>query len=144
MTAGWVDVVAGILWRDGKVLVAERKTKESREVPLWEFPGGKQEPGESLPESLARELREELGVEIESIEFLTTVKHRYPHIAIRLHCFQAGLKITSNSPVGLEGQAVQWVNPEMLSQLTLTQADLKIIHLICDPENLKRRRAASG
>ena len=143
MTAGWVDVVAGILWRDGKVLVAERKTKEFREVPLWEFPGGKQEPGESLPDSLTRELWEELGVEIESIEFLTTVKHRYPHIAIRLHCFQAGLKITSNSPVGLEGQAIQWVEPETLYQLTMTQADLKIIHLICDPENQKRRQAAS-
>ena len=143
MTAGWVDVVAGILWRDGKVLVAERKTKEFREVPLWEFPGGKQEPGESLPDSLTRELWEELGVEIESIEFLTTVKHRYPHIAIRLHCFQASLTDKSALPIGLEGQAIQWVEPETLYQLTMTQADLKIIHLICDPENLKRRQAAS-
>lgn len=131
-------MVAGILWRDGKVLVAERKTKESREVTLWEFPGGKQEPGESLSDSLDRELREELGVEIESIEFLTTVKHRYPHIAIRLHCFQAVLTDNSSYPAGLEGQAVQWVDPLRLFELSMTQADLKIIHLICDPENLKR------
>ena len=143
MTADWINVVAGILWRNGKVLVAERKTRNSREIPLWEFPGGKQEPGESLSDSLIRELREELGVEIKSSEFLTTVEHRYPHIAIRLHCFQVSLNHCNNSPAGLEGQAVKWVDPANLFDLTMTQADVKVIDLVCDPENLKRCQTAS-
>ena len=82
------DVTAGIIWNArGEVLIAQRPL-DGLLGGLWEFPGGKQEAGESLPECLQRELREELAIEVEVGELFTTVKHGFTHFKITLHAFE--------------------------------------------------------
>lgn len=134
----WIDVAAGIIWRSGKILISERKLDPPAQSPdqkLWEFPGGKQESDESIEDCLRRELLEELDILISTPKFLTTVEHAYPHIRIRLHCFQAVW--VSQEPKGLEGQSFQWVLPLELPGFKMTSADLRVIHKVLDKENLR-------
>lgn len=134
----WIDVAAGIVWRSGKILISERKLNPPAQTPaqkLWEFPGGKQEPDESIEDCLKRELLEELDILISEPKFLTTVEHSYPHINIRLHCFQA--LWLRQEPKGLEGQSFQWISPSELPELNMTSADLKVIDKILDEENVR-------
>ncbi len=132
-----MDVAAGVIWRSGKILVAERQKKSSdSEDILWEFPGGKQEVSESLEDCLKRELLEELDILISPPDFLTTIQHAYPHIQIRLHCFQATW--VEREPRSMDGQLFQWIAPERLRQLKMTQADMKALNLILDPGNLAK------
>lgn len=134
----WIDVAAGIVWRSGKILISERKLNPPAQSPvqtLWEFPGGKKEPDESIKDCLRRELLEELDIVISEPVFLTTVEHIYPHIQIRLHCFQA--KWVSQEPRGLEGQAFQWVSPTELPDFNMTSADLKVIPNVLEEENVR-------
>ncbi len=85
------DVTAGIIWNArGEVLIAQRPL-DGLLGGLWEFPGGKQEAGESLPECLQRELREELAIEVEVGDLFTTVKHGFTHFKITLHAFRVPL-----------------------------------------------------
>jgi A/G-specific adenine glycosylase len=83
------NVTAGIIWReDGRLLIAQRPL-DGLLGGLWEFPGGKQEEGETLPETLRREIGEELAIDIEVGELLTVVKHAYTHFRITLYAYQA-------------------------------------------------------
>ena len=82
------QVAAGLIRKGDELLIAQRPA-EGMLGGLWEFPGGKQEPGETLPECLVREIREELGIEIEVGARLTSVDHAYSHFSITLHAFAA-------------------------------------------------------
>src|SRR5579885_2795901 len=81
-----IQVAVGLLARDGRYLIARRR-REAHLGGLWEFPGGKREPGESPEDCLRRELREELGIEITEPVRFRVVSHRYPDKAVELHCF---------------------------------------------------------
>lgn len=101
-----VDVVSGVLRRaDGKVLLSQRP-QGKLSAGLWEIPGGKVEAGERAEVALARELREELGIEIESAQRWTTYEHAYPDKVIRVQVFR--VTAWRGSLHGREGQTVAW------------------------------------
>jgi A/G-specific adenine glycosylase len=122
------DVAAAVTIGDhGRVLVAQRNADDML-GGLWEFPGGKCEDGETLPECLAREMREELGVEVEVGERLTVIKHAYTHFRITLHAFRC--RVVSGKPRCLDCAAFRWAPPTELDALPMSVADRKIAHIL--------------
>jgi A/G-specific adenine glycosylase len=122
------DVTAGIIWReDGRFLIAQRPF-EGLLGGLWEFPGGKQEEGESLPETLKREIEEELAIEIEVGDLLTVVKHAFTHFRITLHAFHAHHVKGEPQHIGVVNHA--WVSLAELDQYAFAKTDRKIIEVL--------------
>lgn len=126
------DVVAGIIWArdavvgdpDSKFLIAQRPF-DGLLGGLWEFPGGKQEANETLPQALIREIEEELAIQIEVGEFVTQIKHAYTHFRITLHAFQA--RHLSGSPQHLGVADHAWVTLAELDNYAFAVTDQKII-----------------
>jgi 8-oxo-dGTP diphosphatase len=127
-----VEVMAGVI-RDprGRILLARRT--EGRDLAgLWEFPGGKREPGESAEGALARELHEELGIEVEIGAPLIAVPQQYPHKRLRLD-----VRIISRwrgSAKGHEGQALAWVPPHKLPDYPMPPADRPVVAALLQPD----------
>jgi mutator protein MutT len=119
-----VEVAAAVIREGGRYLITQR-AEGSHLAGLWEFPGGKRKPGESLEECLKRELREELGVEIEVGERLDTVTWPYPERTVVLHFFSCALAGGTIAPQ--EGQAVCWVPPEEFSRYSFPPADATLV-----------------
>ena len=92
---------------------------------LWEFPGGKQEDGESLEQCLAREILEELGIRVEVEAPFMSVNHAYSHFKITLHTFHC--RVENGNPRNLEVAEYAWVTPEKLSKFAFPSADVKIL-----------------
>ena len=80
-----VEVVAAVIKDKDKIFITKRGYGEF--IDMWEFPGGKIEPGETREEALHREIKEELELEIKNLEFLTTVDYDYPNFHLTMHCF---------------------------------------------------------
>ena len=126
-----IHVVAGLI-RDarGRVLLARRT--EGRDLSgLWEFPGGKVEPGETPEAALARELREELGIEAVPGAPLIEVPQRYPHKRLRLDVREVAS--WSGVPRGLDGQALAWVPLQRLSDYPMPPADRPVVAALLRP-----------
>lgn len=127
-----VHVVAGLI-RDprGRILLARRT--EGRDLAgLWEFPGGKVEAGENAEAALARELREELGIEAEVGEPLVAVPQRYPHKRLRLDVRR--IARWRGSARGQEGQALAWVPPHKLPDYPMPPADRPVVAAVLQPD----------
>lgn len=109
MTVKWIDVAVGVLVReDGRVLLNSRPEGKPY-AGYWEFPGGKVEEGETVHEALARELDEELGIElVESFPWFV-LEHHYEHGDVRLHFRRA--RVFRNEPRAREGQALGFFAP---------------------------------
>jgi A/G-specific adenine glycosylase len=119
------DVTAGVIWAaDGRFLITQRPL-DGLLGGLWEFPGGKQEPGESLAQALAREIKEELAMEIEVGRPLTSIKHAYTHFRITLHAFHA--RHIGGRPHNLGVADHAWVRLEDLDGYAFAVTDQKII-----------------
>ncbi len=121
------DVSAGVIYRTParkEFLIAQRP-HDGMLGGLWEFPGGKLEPGESLPECLRREIREELAMEISVQEPVTVVKHAFTHFRITLHAFAAEWTRGEPQKIGVADWA--WVTPETVDRYAFAHADRKII-----------------
>ena len=110
--------------RKGEILVAQR-LQDAMLGGLWEFPGGKQEKDETIGECIVRELKEELGINVEIGDFLVTVKHAYSHFTMDLHAYFARIK--SGRPRPIHCQDFQWLKVEDLRAIPYSKADLKII-----------------
>ncbi len=122
------DVAAGVIYgqgeQAGRFLIAQRPL-EGLLGGLWEFPGGKQEPGETLPQTLARELREELAIEVEVGDFLVRVKHAFTHFRITLHAYEC--RHVAGEPQALGVASFAWVMPDELDRYAFGKADQDII-----------------
>lgn len=127
-----IDVVAGVITdARGRILLARRT--EGRDLAgLWEFPGGKCEPGESPEAALARELREELGIEVELGASLITVPQQYPHKRLRLDVRR--IASWRGSIKGHEGQALAWVPPHKLASYAMPPADIPVVAALLQPD----------
>jgi 8-oxo-dGTP diphosphatase len=121
-----IVVTAAVIERDGRVLVT-RRLKGTHLEGYWEFPGGKCDSGETLEESLLRELREELAVEATVGEKLVTISHTYPERRVELHFFSV---VLANEPVPQLGQEMQWIPREELASLKLPPADDELVALL--------------
>lgn len=120
-------VVAGIVWHrhhSQRFLIAKRPP-EAMLGGLWEFPGGKQEPGETLPQALERELMEELGIQVSVGEKLVVIKHAFSHFRITLHAFHA--RHLSGAPKRLGVADWRWVTLQDVATFAFAKTDQAII-----------------
>ena len=119
-----IEVAAGLIFCEGKLLIAQRSSG-GHLAGLWEFPGGKCEAGETLPECLQRELFEELGIAVSVRERVMTITHAYPEKTVKLNFFSCQL-VTGEVP-GMEGQAFAWVDQEALGRYLFPEADTQLL-----------------
>jgi 8-oxo-dGTP diphosphatase len=122
-----VQVAAGLIMKDGRYLITRRKAGVHLQG-LWEFPGGKREPGESLEECLKRELHEELGIEITKPVLFHVVRHDYPEKAVELFFFCCSIKAGQPKPLGCDD--FRWVMPRDLANYAFPPADESLIKLL--------------
>jgi 8-oxo-dGTP diphosphatase len=127
-----VDVMAAAITdARGRVLLARRT--EGRDLAgLWEFPGGKREPGESPEQALARELQEELGIDVRIGDPLIAVAQQYPHKRLRLD-----VRLVTHwqgTPRGHEGQALAWVPRQKLVAYAMPPADRPVVAALLQPD----------
>jgi 8-oxo-dGTP diphosphatase len=123
MPTALIVVAAAVVERDGTFLVTRRQNGVHLEG-LWEFPGGKCEPGESYAACLVRELREELAVDAEIGPELLATTHRYPERSVELHFLRGELR---GDPAPQQGQEMRWVSRAELSALEFPPADEELI-----------------
>lgn len=127
------DVAVGIVSdTDGRILI-QRRPEDGLLGGLWEFPGGKAEDGESMDEACRRELREELGVDVDVQAPFYTLSHAYSHFKITLYAFRCLL--TDGQPTSREGQPIRWVTIDEFDDYAFPRANRKLI------EELERRRS---
>lgn len=119
-----VEVSAGLVFRGEKLLITQRRSKDHL-GGLWEFPGGKRECDESDEACLRRELREELGIEVEVKELLESIQHDYPEKSVHLKFFRCILLNGDPTPLGCD--AVAWVNAAQLAEYVFPEADLRLL-----------------
>ena len=120
-------VTAAVIRRNGHVLIAQRQ-EGGLLGGMWEFPGGKTEPGETLPACLKREIYEELGVDIEVGESLGIFQHAYTHFRITLHAFRSTL--LAGEPQLLDHTDIFWARPSELSDYPMGKLDRQIADLL--------------
>jgi len=123
-----VRVVAALIERGGTVLVQQRPPGKSRAL-LWEFPGGKVEPGERDEEALARECEEELGVSVDVAERLWSITHEYADLAVELVLYRARMAEDA-APQPHEAHQLAWVERARLPSLPFCEADVPLLPLL--------------
>ena len=124
MTTMATEVVAALLWQGDRFLACQRPAHKARGL-LWEFVGGKVEPGESKQEALIRECQEELGVTVSVGEVYLEVTHAYPDLTIHLTLFQASL--LEGTPQPLEHRQLRWITPAEIPDYPFCPADEVIL-----------------
>ena len=125
MGAAAIHVAAGVLRNAGGEVFVARRHDHADQGGLWEFPGGKVEPGETARQALHRELEEELGIRVRESRPLIRVPHSYPHRHVVLDVFE--VTAFDGEPHGREGQPVQWMAPERLNTLAFPAANRPIV-----------------
>ena len=121
-----VKVVAAIIIHNKQIFVTQPGYGEFKDG--WEFPGGKIEPGETPQEALAREIKEELDIEIEVGDYLETVEYDYPSFHLAMDCFFCTIK--SGKLVLKEHEAAKWLTMENLDSVDWMPADKGLIESI--------------
>lgn len=118
------EVVAALIWDRDRFMICQRPAHKARGL-LWEFVGGKVEPGESMEAALVRECREELGVTVRPGEVYMQVLHQYPDLLVRLTVLSA--TIESGEVQRLEHNDIRWITPQEIPQYPFCPADEDIL-----------------
>lgn len=121
------EVVAALIWDQGTFMLCRRPPHKARGL-MWEFPGGKVEPGERSEDAIVRECREELDITLEVQGICTQAFHEYPDISIRLTLFHC--RIREGAPRLLEHVDLAWVSPAEAFSYNLSPADRELLEQI--------------
>ena len=121
------EVVAALIWQGEKFMICQRPAHKARGL-LWEFVGGKVEPGETKADALIRECREELGVTLSVGDIFMDVTHEYPDLTVHLTLFHA--VIAEGEPQKLEHNDIQWITPAQIGDYEFCPADVEILQEI--------------
>ncbi|HEY8551671.1 MAG TPA: (deoxy)nucleoside triphosphate pyrophosphohydrolase [Vicinamibacterales bacterium] len=122
-----VIVVAAAIIRRGDAFLLGRRLEGTHLAGLWEFPGGKCEPGETLAACLSRELQEELGVRALEMRPRVQTRHRYDTRTVELHFFDCTI---DGEPRPLLGQELRWVRRDELRSIELPEADAELVAML--------------
>ena len=118
------EVVAALIWDGDRFMACQRPAHKSRAL-LWEFVGGKVEPGETKEEALIRECREELDVTVAVEDVFMEVTHEYPDLTVHLTLFNA--RIAEGVPRKLEHNDIQWLTIDEIDRFPFCPADEEIL-----------------
>ena len=124
-----VEVVAALIWDGDKFMICQRPANKVRAL-LWEFVGGKVEPGETKEQALIRECREELNITLSVGDVFMEVTHEYPDITVNLTLFNA--TIAEGEPQKLEHNDIRWITPSEISKYDFCPADVEMLAKICE------------
>ena len=125
-----IEVSAALIFHHGRLLITQRHAK-THLGGLWEFPGGKREPGETFEQCLVREIREELGVEICVGELFEEVAHDYPEKSVHLKFFLC--ELIFGEPQPLDCAAVKWIEKSELTTHEFPAADARLLDKLKNP-----------
>ena len=120
-------VVAALIYKGDRFMICRRPEGKAR-AGMWEFVGGKAEPGETLPEALRRECREELDIEVAVGDEFMSVTHVYPDITVHLTLFSC--TIAAGEPKLLEHSDLRWITPAEIPEYDFCPADEEILKRI--------------
>ena len=121
------EVVAALIWQGNKFMICQRPAHKARGL-LWEFVGGKVEPGETKEQALIRECKEELNVILSVGDVFMDVTHEYPDITVHLTLFYA--TIAEGEPRMLEHNDIRWIKPCEIPSYDFCPADVEILEKI--------------
>ena len=121
-----IKVVAAIIQKENKILATKRGYGEF--INMWEFPGGKIEPGETKEEALIREIKEELNIEISVDKFAIDIEYQYPNFYLFMSCFMCSIK--EGSIELLEHNDGKWITKEDLNTLNWLPADIDAVNYL--------------
>ena len=123
------EVVAALIWDGDKLMICQRPAHKARGL-LWEFVGGKVEPGETKEQALIRECQEELAVTLEVGEVFMDVVHEYPDLTVHLTLFHA--RIAEGVPQKLEHNDIRWITVGEIDEYAFCPADEEILRRLKD------------
>ncbi len=118
------EVVAALIWDEKRFLICQRPGNKARGL-LWEFVGGKVEPGETKPQALIRECEEELDITVSVGDIFMEVTHTYPDLTVHLTLFHA--RIVDGTPRMLEHKDMRWITPKEIPAYEFCPADEVIL-----------------
>ncbi len=121
------EVAAALIWRGERFLICKRPADKARAL-LWEFVGGKLEPGETGQEALVRECKEELDITVEAGDAFTEVTHVYPDLTVHLTLYHC--TIAMGEPKLLEHADMAWITPDEIGNYDFCPADVEILDKI--------------
>src|SRR3954470_24284276 len=130
-----IEVAAGLVFRDGKLLVTQRYS-DAHLGGLWEFPGGKREPHETFEECLHRELKEELGIEIQILNLIEKITHQYPEKTVLLEFYRC--TCVRNEPSLLGCPDFRWISREEIGKFQFPPADARLLEKLRNDLDLWR------
>lgn len=128
-----VEVVAALIWDGDKFMICQRPAHKARAL-LWEFVGGKVEPGETKEQALIRECQEELAVTLSVGDVFMDVIHEYPDITVHLTLFNA--TIAEDIPQKLEHNDIKWIAPHEIPQYDFCPADEAVLNRLIEKNSI--------
>lgn len=135
-----VEVVAALIWDGDRFMICQRPAHKARGL-LWEFVGGKVEPGETKEEALIRECREELAVTVAPKDLFMDVVHEYPDLTVHLSLFNA--VIAEGTPQLLEHNDIRWITVDEIDRFAFCPADVEILKEIRRRDLYRRQKGWS-